>query len=273
MWCAYCLIFDHNNSEDDEPDYGNLCIYIDAVNISKFFSFAPHGHYLSLLHCNCRSLPNSYGDIMNLLLPVIHLPTTIAVTETWLTTANYDLFQMPNYTFFSQHRPTKGGGVGIYLTNSVSAFVRIDLSLLQPFIECVFVEVSLPDSLNILLGCVYRPPNTDITQFNAAITNTLNIISKKSYKTVAIAGDFNIDLLKNESHSPTNNFIDTFLSHSFLPAISIPTRITAHSQTLIDNIFVQSREKATKAAVIRCEISDHLPVAVLIKTKLPKAPK
>ena len=54
-------------------------------------------------------------------------------------------------------------------------------------------------------------------------------------------GDFNLDLLKYNSHSETDNFLNTTLPNCFQLAIVIqPTRIRDHSATLIDNIFLNS---------------------------------
>ena len=38
-------------------------------------------------------------------------------------------------------------------------------------------------------------------------------------------------------HNPTNEFLDYLASNSFIPLILQLTRITSHSNTLIDNIF------------------------------------
>ena len=56
-------------------------------------------------------------------------------------------------------------------------------------------------------------------------------------KTSYIAGDFNIDLLKYESHAPTASFVNCLFSYSFFPFINKPTRITCETATLVDNIF------------------------------------
>ena len=218
------------------------------------------------MHCNCRSLSKSFGDILNLLLPVTRQPSVIAVTETWLTAANCNLFQIPNYVFFQQHRLTKGGGVGIFINSQFNATAVSELDLLLPYLECLFVELCCANH-KVLVGCMYRPPNTDIVQFNLALANILNTIDKKRYKSVIIAGDFNIDLSKNDSHSDTTEFCDNFLSHSYMPSINVPTRITTHSQSLIDNIFIKCKNLAS-AAVIYCDISDHLPIAAVLRTKL-----
>ena len=68
------------------------------------------------------------------------------------------------------------------------------------------------------------------------IESTLTKIDKNKYA-VFLMGDFNIDLLKYESHNYINDFINSLVSHSFLPYILQPTRVTDHSSTIIDNIF------------------------------------
>ena len=52
-----------------------------------------------------------------------------------------------------------------------------------------------------------------------------------------LLGDFTIDLMKNDIAELALTFLDTLTSICFLPHIH-PTRITPHSKTLIDNIFV-----------------------------------
>ena len=50
-------------------------------------------------------------------------------------------------------------------------------------------------------------------------------------------GDYNINLLKVESHSLTADFNDLMYSYGLIPLITRPTRVTENSATLIDNIF------------------------------------
>ena len=73
-------------------------------------------------------------------------------------------------------------------------------------------------------------------------------------------GDFNINLLNFDSHSPTDEFFNTMTSYFFQPHIIQPTRITDHSATLIDNIYMNIIEYKT----ISDHISDHLPNFILI---------
>ena len=69
-------------------------------------------------------------------------------------------------------------------------------------------------------------------------------------------GDFNVDLLKIDNHSGSNEFYNEMTSHFFTPYILQPTRL--HSKTLIDNIFFNSLEYHSKSGNLLIEISDHL---------------
>lgn len=80
-------------------------------------------------------------------------------------------------------------------------------------------------------------------------------------------GDFNLDLLRDERHLPTLNFINTMISYSFLPLINKPTRITSNTATLIDNIFCNNvHSNNFSNGVMYTDISDHLPIFCVKKT-------
>ena len=83
-------------------------------------------------------------------------------------------------------------------------------------------------------------------------------------KYCVIMGDFNIDLLKYEEHHQSDDFINTLGIYSFQPHILQPTRITAHSATLIDNIFFNSIDHNLISGNLICDISDNLPNFLLI---------
>ena len=74
-----------------------------------------------------------------------------------------------------------------------------------------------------------------------------------------LLGDFNIDLMHYNEHKPTNEFLDSLASNSYLPYIIHPSRHTSHSRTLIDNIFSNVISKDIISGNITATISDHLP--------------
>ena len=103
------------------------------------------------------------------------------------------------------------------------------------------------------------------------LDQTLNTISREN-KYCIIMGDFNLNLLNHDSHSPTDDFINTMGSHFFHPHILGPTRITEHSATLIDNIFFNSVAHHTISGNIIYDLTDHLPNFIIINkfSTLPK---
>ena len=77
--------------------------------------------------------------------------------------------------------------------------------------------------------------------------------------------DFSIDLLQHESHSHTNDFINSMICNYFLPSIHQPTRVTEHSATVIDKIFSDITDHETLSGNITSLIGDHSAQFLLIK--------
>ena len=155
----------------------------------------------------------------------------------------WQLFNIPGYHFISNSREHKlGGGVGLYIQSDMNFKPRIDLqSSDNSLYESVFVEIMWPHGKNIIVGCLYRPPNASLNDFNRSVEDILSAISFEN-KLSYIMGDFNINILNSHSHQPTNEFINVMTSNSLYPLISKPTRITSSSATLIDNIFTNNLE-------------------------------
>ena len=70
--------------------------------------------------------------------------------------------------------------------------------------------------------------------------------------------------MKYDKHAGTNEFIDSLSSYMYLPYILHPTRVTGHSQTIIDNIFSNYVSKETVCGNLTSTISDHLPQVLFI---------
>ena len=87
----------------------------------------------------------------------------------------------------------------------------------------------------------------------------LSTLSKRN-RSIIIGMDHNLDLLKSDHHSSTQNFIETNLDASLYPTILRPTRITKMTATLIDNIFVSlDISSICKSWILIDSTSDHLP--------------
>ena len=113
---------------------------------------------------------------------------------------------------------------------------------------------------NVIVGVVHRPPNTDVNEFIEHLTVILSNV-KHENSTVYIMGDFNINIMNGNDHSPTSDFIETMFSFSFMPLINKPTRVNNKTATLIDNIFCNNIENEQMFnGIFYTDISDHFPV-------------
>ena len=100
------------------------------------------------------------------------------------------------------------------------------------------------------------------------LDNSLQKLGKEN-KHIYLKGDFNLNLLNYESHSDTNDLINTMVSHYLLPYVLHPTRVTDHSSTVIDNIFSNIIDFDTKSGNILCDISDHFPQILIVDETYP----
>ena len=110
----------------------------------------------------------------------------------------------------------------------------------------------------------------DLTDFNCSYSNKLLENISKEQKFVFLLGDFNVNLLNYREHNQTNEFLDSLVSNSFIPLISQPTRITSHSNTLIDNIFSDVIDPDIISGNLTVTIFYLLPQFALISNKFHK---
>ena len=111
------------------------------------------------------------------------------------------------------------------------------------------------------MGLIYKNPSCDISFFIDEFELLLNKINNEN-KNKFMMGDFNIDLLKKVNSS---DFVNMMVSHDSFPLVTIPTRISHLSATLIDNFFVNGGLlERSQADVILSDGSNHL---VLISKK------
>ena len=138
------------------------------------------------------------------------------------------------------------------------------MTIQNNIMEALFIEIpkdQIGNKCNIIVGVIYRAPDTDVTQFNELLSVTLSKI-KSEKKDSYLLGDYNVNLLSSDKHGPTQDFADLMYSHSLFPSITKPTRVTNKSATLIDNIFCNKLidNHIVLSGILYTDISDHLPI-------------
>ena len=98
-----------------------------------------------------------------------------------------------------------------------------------------------------------------LNDFNCNYLNKLLENISTEQKSVFLLEDFNVNLSNYNEYSHTNKFLDSLASYSFIPSILQPTRITSHSNTLIDNIFSNVIDQDIISGNLSATISDPLP--------------
>ena len=185
----------------------------------------------------------------------------LGTCETFLDiTVSDDILSMPGYSFERKDRnecntsTTKGGGILVYLRCHVDYVRRHDLE--STSIESIWIEIKIKNSKPFLLCSVYRPPS--------ATSEWYDIFSKKIEASLVVSneiylmGDLNGDIQNSIIMCSRWKHITEL--HDLNQLIQDPTRITAHSKTLIDHLYASSPENITEVFVPHIAISDHYPI-------------
>ena len=281
----YKLILNNRNDGNYNENYGeefdeNFDLYhslkpdFNYYEVDKFISMkARISDSFSLIHTNICSLQFNGDNLCNLLANLEHKFDVVALTETWNPEHKKHTFQPPVIDGYKPFKGTTGsslkGGCGVYISDELKPLARPDLNVKikndDTEIETYWTEIIFDNQPNRLVGVVYRHPSKRSDDKCIEIINeTLTKIQKENKK-VLIAGDFNYDLLKHESNSNINDFLQMMINNCYQPCITEPTRIVnGNKPSLVDNIFSNTVETCISGNLFD-KISDHLPSFVMIE--------
>ena len=133
-------------------------------------------------------------------------------------------------------RACRGGGVSIYIRDSIKYTRRYDLPENQ--LELICIEIEPPKCRSFLVVAWYRPPSEPVGSFDK-LDQILNFLDREG-KEIILLGDTNCDLSKHAVGQPVDNdtkhLCDIYELFSFKQLINEPTRVTLSSSTIIDHI-------------------------------------
>lgn len=178
-------------------------------SVEKFNAVDFCGQFVTLL-LNVRSLNAHHFHLQVYLKSIKVRPHVIVCTETW-NLDYYEMFQLDGYkAFYNNSRVNLADGVVMYVRNDLNV---IENKVMR-FGDVTFLSTLIKLSKEKTLTCtgLYRCHDIPILAFNEAIKKFLNVSKSKNHK---IFGDFNIDLLSNNSES--NDFLFSMLEKGFLP--------------------------------------------------------
>ena len=182
------------------------------------------------------------------------------------------LFDLPNYQLISRGKYCSNhGGLITYIHNDFN-WEPVSIRDQTTGWENLFIKIShnSQNSKKYIIGNIYRLPSETVNNlqtFNDEFLESLEILQSKRLQ-VYLCGDYNINLLKIYKKDQYNIFFEKLVSAGYLPKISLPTRITDHSATLIDNIF-GNRIDNNESGIILNNISDHQMIYTYSTAQLP----
>lgn len=256
---------------------------IDTIKCSQYYSLnslPPVIHdnptNLLVLSLNAQSILAKFSSFEVMLKSLkeqdVH-PDIILIQESWLENDNFlNLLQLDGYNCINQgYRCSRHGGLITYIKCKFEAKI-LNICPMSNIWEGLFVEIKLKDKKKsrYIIGNIYKPPrnnnnNENIQTFISEIEPVLNYLNDTKAE-VLIGGDWNINLLKLSERPQFTEFLDLMLNTGLCPKITLPTRFSRHSATLIDNIYCKISDKTidTSSGILFTGVSDHLPYFVCL---------
>jgi Holliday junction resolvase RusA-like endonuclease len=195
----------------------------------------------------------------------------ICLQESWLAgNENLSDLNIDDYTLIDQGKTASlHGGLVIYLHKKYQYRI-LPCPHSQPLSSWEYqsIEVILDDTTrkSFHIGNLYRLPRETNDAYDLFLQELSIILQHytNNRTNIVICGDFNIDLLKIHEKPKVNDFFDLMLSNGLLPKITLPTRFSTNSATLIDNVFCRISNDFSKSlsGVLTSQMSDHQPCFV-----------
>ena len=141
-----------------------------------------------------------------------------------------------------------------YIRNDISFSVRGDFS---SEIENIFLDILLPKTKPILIGILYRPP--DQSKFLDNLSTSISQTCSFNEQEVYILGDLNINLINSQKHTPNGikRYKEFCSLHGIEQLLTLPTRITNNSSSLLDHILTNSADRILQFGIVNVGLSDH----------------
>ena len=261
------------DEQRDDITYDDHVNHFDCKYFStqEFSSLPLKKQNFSCFHLNICCLERHHDNLTSLLSRLNHNFNILGITETRLHSSieNTEL-SIPGFKSFDTPAVTSVGGTALFISKSLKSKPREDLSKLvysnSGNLESTFAEIVLKKRKNFIVGCIYKHPLFDIDLFNEKILTPLLRKSCQENKNLVLLGDFNIDLLTCDTEISHSKFLDVLGAYQILPSITLPTRITDTSSTLIDNIFTSPLNCSSVSGNLTVSISDHLPQFLILNT-------
>ena len=190
----------------------------------------------------------------------------LALNETKLDKSIDDsLVNIEGYTIIRHDRDRHGGGVAIYLKDTLLDKTTVREDLPNSALELICVEIKPIHAASFVVLAWYRPPNVSFDIFNQ-IEECLQFLDRED-KEIILLGDTNCDILPkyskegnaNSNDLPTHSLrlLEIYNLFGFHQLIESPTHKTLVTTSLIDHIATTSKTNIVSSGIHKSSFSDH----------------
>ena len=138
--------YDHSELGNADPDCNflvnnrqTICAYYNERSFNESYQ---HPNTFSLFHVNIRSIPRNLDKLKLHLDSLNHSFSIVAISESWLTPTNKNLYHMKVYTQkyeIREHRA--GGGVSLFINNDIRYEIRSNIKFNVDDVNTLFIEI------------------------------------------------------------------------------------------------------------------------------------
>ena len=211
---------------------------------------------LTVIHTNCQSAMNKRSEISDFV--ELNKPHVLALTEFGApSSANDGELGIEGYTLYrGDHSDGSGGpgkGAALYIQNSLNH------AAIPEFDDVVFdcsawSIVKLADNKSLLVGVIYRSPNSN-TQNNENLLMLMNKAFKSKCDHVLLCGDFNLPLIDwnlNQCLDSESSFTSKFLTAvedlGIFQHVKESTRFRGEQNSCLDLIFTNEESMVNEVS-------------------------
>ena len=144
--------------------------------------------------------------------------------------------QSPNYTPIHQIRNNgqRGGGVAIYVHNSLDFKIPKSQSINSNDIECACIEINRKNAKNIIVSCIYGTPRD---KSHKCLYEVKTVICKYHEKPLFLVRDLNMNFLDYSTNTNLRGFFNLVFQNGVFAFVNSPTRVKKSSATIIDHVL------------------------------------
>ncbi len=206
-------------------------------------------HTLDCIYTNADSLLNKRTELLTIIAQ--HAPDVLMITEfapknTQLPVQEIEL-QIEGYDLFSNIEKHKRG-VLIYTKKNLQASPSTTDSTYD-FEESCWCEISLQREERLLVGCVYRSPNSDLVNNTKLISGLKKVCDGTNFTHLLICGDFNLPEINwidettpaNPNHQ-ASVFMECLRDCFLFQHVKLPTHQRAGQQANILDLILTNEE-------------------------------